>query len=329
VYDEVRNHVGTDAVLQYVGRYRRSKLAELSKRVGHAHREALAVIDVTGGIHLGKSRRSPLMGASAGADTVTGAIRSAVKANDVKAILLRVMSPGGSYVASDAIWRHVRLARRAGKPVVVSMADVAASGGYFVSMGADVIVAEPGTITGSIGVVGGKAVVDRLTDRLGVGHDHVAVGDHALMFSALHGFSDDEWARLNAWLDRIYDDFTAKVAEGRGLAADRVHQIARGRVWTGADAKERGLVDELGGLGVAIELAKERAGLAPSAEPEVRTYPRRPLMARLTPAQSSEDTAAATVRAQDGWGAFAELAVHLGLPCYGPLTLVGDWRLIG
>jgi protease IV len=327
VYAEVRNQIGADAILQYVARYRKSRLAELSKRVSSVRREAVAVIDVTGAIHLGRSRRSPLTGASAGADTVTAAIRSAVKATDVKAILLRVSSPGGSYVASDAIWRNVRLAREAGKPVVVSMADVAASGGYFVSMGADVIVAEPGTITGSIGVVGGKPVINRLTARLGIGHDHVALGKHALMFSPLARFSDDEWARLNEWLDRIYDDFTAKVADGRGLPADRVHEIARGRVWTGADAKQRGLVDELGGFGLAIEVAKERASLPPSAEPELRTYPRRPLVARLKPARSSEEPGAATAWAEDGWGAFAESAARLGLPPHGPLTLLGDWRL--
>jgi protease-4 len=147
------------------------------------------------------------------------------------------------------------------------------------------------------------------------------------MFSPLHGFSDDEWARLNAYLDRIYADFTAKVGEGRRLPADRIDGVARGRVWTGADAKERGLVDELGGLEAAIELAKDRAGLPPSAEPELRTYPRRPLLAQLTPAQSSEDPAAARVRAQEAWGPFAEVAVRLGLPSYGPLMLVGDWRL--
>ena len=147
--------------------------------------------------------------------------------------MLRVTSPGGSYVASDAIWREVVSARETGKPVVVSMGDVAASGGYFVAMGADRIVAEPGTITGSIGVVAGKQVVDDLADRIGLSHDHVAEGDHALMFSPFNRFSESEWDRLNAWLDRIYADFTTKVAEGRRLPVERVHEIARGRVWTG------------------------------------------------------------------------------------------------
>ena len=136
--------------------------------------------------------------------------------------MLRVASPGGSYVASGAIWRQVALSREAGKPVIVSMGDVAASGGYFVSMGADAIVAEPGTLTGSIGVVAGKQVIDGLVERFGIGHDGVAEGNHALMFSSLRAFSDEEWQRLDAWLDRIYEDFTGKVATGRRLPVDRL-----------------------------------------------------------------------------------------------------------
>ena len=256
VYAAVRARTGADVVLQYLGRYRRSRLAELSTRVSGSAPDTVALVQVTGPIHLGRSRRQPFVGTSAGADTVAAALRSAAKADDVKAIVLRVASPGGSYVASDAIWREVAVTRRAGKPVVVSMGDVAASGGYFVSMGADVIVAEPGTLTGSIGVVSGKQVVEDLVDRLGIGHEGVAGGRHGLMFSPLHAFTEEEWERLNAWLDRIYDDFTAKVAEGRSQPRDRVDEIARGRVWTGADAKERGLVDELGGLRVALDVAR-------------------------------------------------------------------------
>ena len=328
VYAAVREQAGTEALLQYVGRYGGSKLGERSRRAIQAPRDVLALVHVTGPIHLGRSGRRPFVGGSAGCDTVTAAIRSATEARDVKAIVLRVASPGGSYVASDAIWRQVALTRQAGKPVVVSMGDVAASGGYFVSMGADAIVAEPATITGSIGVVAGKQVFEGLANRLGIGHEGVTGAKHGLMFSPLQGFSEEEWERLNAWLDRIYDDFTAKVAGGRGLSADRVHQIARGRVWTGADAKERGLVDELGGLGLAMEVARERAGLPPSAQPELRTYPRVPLVARLRTPQSSDDPAAATAQVRsEAWGMFADLAVRLGLPAYGPLMLPGDWLL--
>ena len=326
VYAAVRERAGADAVLQYLGRYRRSKVAELSRRVAQPPREAVALVDVTGPIHLGRSGRHPLASGSAGSDTVVAALRSAATARDVRAVVLRVVSPGGSYVASDAIWRQVALTRQAGKPVVVSMGDVAASGGYFVSMGADVIVAQPGTVTGSIGVVSGKQVVDGLVDRLGVAHEGVAGGRHGLMFSPLRSFTDDEWERLNAWLDRIYDDFIAKVAHGRGLPAARVHEIARGRVWTGADAKERGLVDELGGMETALALAKQQAGLPTSAEP--RVYPRLPLVTRLRPARSSEDPAAAGAQLRvEGWGAFADLAARLGLSTYGPLALAADHHL--
>jgi protease-4 len=269
-----------------------------------------------------------LAGWSAGADTVTAALRSATKADNVKAIVMRVVSPGGSYVASDAIWRQVALTRQAGKPVVVSMGDVAASGGYYVSMGADLIVAEPGTITGSIGVVSGKQVINTLVDRLGIGHEAVAGGRHGLMFSPLRAFTEEEWERLNVWLDRIYDDFTAKVANGRGLSSDHVQEVARGRVWTGADAKERGLVDELGGQRVALDLARQRAGLPPSDELEPRVYPRPALATRLRPAQSSEDPAAAGARLRmEAWGTFADLATHLGLATYGPLTLPPEHHL--
>jgi protease-4 len=208
------------------------------------------------------------------------------------------------------------------------MGDVAASGGYFVSMGADVIVAEPASITGSIGVVAGKHVVDGPLARLGISHASVSGSRRGLMFSPLHEFSDEEWERLNAWLDRIYEDFTAKVAADRRLPPERMDGIARGRVWTGADAKQRGLVDELGGLGTAIEVARQRAGLPPSARPELRSYPRVPLVARLRAARSSEDPAAARARVRsEAWGTFADLAVRLGLPPQGPLTLEGDWLL--
>jgi protease-4 len=225
----------------------------------------------------------------------------------------------------------VALAREAGKPVVASMADVAASGGYFVSMGADAIVAQPGTITGSIGVVAGKVVVDGLAAQLGVTHDGVAGARHGLMLSQWQPFTDDEWDRLNTWLDRIYDDFVTKAAAGRGLPVERLDEVARGRVWTGADAHDRGLVDELGGLDVAVGLAKERAGLPAASEPELVTYPHLPLLARVRPSLSSEDDAAAAaarVRLRlDVWGSFAALAGHLGLPAHGPLTLAPELHL--
>jgi protease IV len=176
--------------------------------------------------------------------------------------------------------------------------------------------------------VSGKHVVDGLVERLGIGHEGVAGGKHGLMFSPLRAFTEDEWERLNVWLDRIYDDFTAKVADGRGLSGDRVHEIARGRVWTGADAKERGLIDDLGGLRAALDVARERAGLPPSDEFHSRAYPRLPLATRLRPAHSSEDPAAArAVLRVEAWGPFTDLATRLGLSTYGPLMLPAEHDL--
>jgi protease-4 len=327
VYASVRERVGDDAVLLFVGRYQRPKLEELQRRIGKAKASPgkLALVHVTGAIHLGRSGRQPLQRESSGSDSVAAALRAAVADDDVKGIVLRVSSPGGSYVASDTIWREVGLARAAGKPVVASMGDVAASGGYFVAMGADAIVAQPGTLTGSIGVLAGKAVVTPLIEKLGIGHESVASGRHALMLSPLHEFSEDEWARLDVWLNRIYDDFVNKAAEGRDVTVERLHQLAKGRVWTGADAHEHGLVDELGGLATAVELARERAGLPANTEPELQPYPQLPFLTRLKPATSSDDPAAAIARLRfDAWGSFTHLATALGLPAHGPLTLATD-----
>ncbi|MQA85993.1 MAG: signal peptide peptidase SppA [Streptosporangiales bacterium] len=335
VYDEVRGQVGEEARTQYVTRYNRALVQNVTRRLAaRRHANTIALIHGLGPIRLGRSGRSPL-GTAMGSETVSAAFRAAIRDERVKAIVFRVDSPGGSYVASDVIWRHVALARRRGKPVVVSMGRVAASGGYFVSMGADAIVAQAGTLTGSIGVLAGKAVTTELMGRLGVTHDAAADGGHALMFSTNRGYSDDEWERVHASLDRIYDDFTAKAAEGRGLDRQRVDTLARGRVWTGADAKERGLVDELGGIERAVTLAKEKAHLPPDVEADLRIFPRTTPLERLRPAESSEDPAAAAAAgATDlealrvaAWGRLAPLAARLGLPAAGPLMLPGNWEV--
>jgi protease IV len=247
-----------------------------------------------------------------------------VRDDKVKAIVFRVDSPGGSYVASDTIWREVVLAREAGKPVVVSMGNVAASGGYFVAAPATVIVAQPGTLTGSIGVVFGKPVVGDLLGRLGIGLDSVEQGAHARMYAPTRDFTEEEWGRVNSFLDRVYDDFVGKVAQGRDLPHERVDSLARGRVWTGADAHERGLVDELGGLGQALDLARKKAGLP--ADAPVRAYPHVSPVDRLRPADSSEDRTAATARL-DAWGPLSLFAARAGLPSGGPLLLPGTWDL--
>jgi protease-4 len=259
-----------------------------------------------------------------GSDTIAGAIRAAVRDEHIRAILLRVNSPGGSYVASDTIWREVVRARAGGMPVVVSMGDVAASGGYYISMAADQIVAQPGTITGSIGVLTGKPVVGQALGRAGVTSDRIVQGAHAAMYSTLEPFSADEWQLVNDWLDHIYADFTGKVATGRGMTPKQVHELARGRVWTGADALAHGLVDELGGIDRAAAAARRRAGLAAGAP--LRVFPRVRPIDRLRPPGSSESRGAAGASLlADAWGPAGHLAARLGLSPHGPLTLPGTW----
>ena len=189
------------------------------------------------------------------------AIRDAVADEDVDAILLRIDSPGGSYVASDTIWREVMLAKAAEKPVIVSMGNVAASGGYFIAMGSDHILAQPGTITGSIGVVFGKLSFEDAVERLNIGSETIQRGANSTLYSPLSGFGESEMARLNVLMDAIYEDFTVKAAQGRSMTVEDLEQYARGRVWTGEDALELGLVDEMGGLHDAILHTKEVLGL--------------------------------------------------------------------
>ncbi|SDH76983.1 protease-4 [Sinosporangium album] len=324
VYAEVKRSVGDDAHLLYVGRYNKTIK---NFKMPHPGAQSVALIHGHGAIRLGRSGRSPLGGGGAmGADTICAAFRAARRDDSVKAVVFRVDSPGGSYVASDAIWREVVLTREAGKPVIVSMGQYAASGGYFVSMAANVIVAQPGTLTGSIGVYGGKMVTDELLGKLGIASDRVAEGANAGMFLGSRPFSTDEWGRVNAWLDRIYQDFVSKAADGRKFTFDEAHELAKGRVWTGADARENGLVDELGGLEDAVSLARDRAGLADDAP--VRVYPKAGPLERLRPAESSEDRSAALARMRvSAWGPLARFAAELGLPSHGPLILPGAWRI--
>ena len=316
--DEVYAAARGDAELLFLSRYRRRN--PVAARVRRRSGPVVGLVGVTGAIQQGRSRRGPLSPeAGAGSDTVTAALRAAGRDDDVKAVVLRVDSPGGSYVASDSIWREVGQLRRAGKPVVASMGDTAGSGGYFVAMAADTIVAQPGTLTGSIGVFSGKIVGERLLERLGIGTEAVVLGRNARMFTPRAGFDEDQWARLETWLDRVYADFVDKVAQSRGMTAEQVHELARGRVWTGADAHARGLVDELGGLRRATELARARAGLP--ADAELRRYPRLGPLDRLAPPKSSEDATAAGVRMWSGWGALAGTAARLGLAPEGPLAM--------
>jgi protease-4 len=337
VYDQVRKEAGLDATLLYLQRYQRTHaLTDLPRRIQSVqksqHERFVAMIYAHGPIRHGRSGRGAGPGGGGmGSDTVSAALRAAGADERARAIVLRVNSPGGSATASDVIWREVVRVRAAGKPVVVSMGDVAASGGYFISVPADVIVAQPGTITGSIGVILGKPVLRDMFGRAGVNTDTVAEGENATMFSSARPFTDAEWERINVWLDAVYDDFTKKVAAGRRLTQDRVHELARGRVWTGADAVANGLADETGGMRDAIAIARRRAGLPDDAP--VRVYPRLGPLDQLRPAESSEVRPAAAARFDlrslftEGWGPAWQFAAAAGLPPYGPLTLPGVWKI--
>jgi len=221
--------------------------------------EKIAVIYASGEIGSGSSQNSPSGDQSIGSETVAKALNDAAADQSLKAIVLRVDSPGGSGLASDIIWHAVEAANQK-KPVVVSMSDVAASGGYYISASAAKIIAEPSTITGSIGVVAGKPVMRGLYDWLGISNEYVLRGKNAGMFRETEKFSDDERAKFEEWIKTTYyQDFVPKVAKGRNKDAQYIDSVAQGRVWTGGQAKDRGLVDDFGGLDKAIDVAKPLA----------------------------------------------------------------------
>ena len=223
--------------------------------------ERIAVIYATGDIGSGSSANSPSGEQSIGSDTLAKAINDAAADKTIKAIVMRVDSPGGSGLASDIIWHAVEAANQK-KPVVVSMSDVAASGGYYISAAASKIIAQPSTITGSIGVLAGKPVMRGFYDWLGISNQYVMRGKTAGMFRATEKFNDDERAKFEEWIKTTYyQDFVPKVAKGRKKDAQAIDSVGQGRVWTGAQAKDRGLVDDFGGLDKAIEVAKQLANI--------------------------------------------------------------------
>jgi protease-4 len=235
----------------------------------------IALIYGAGLIVRGSDATNPLSGTGAApADRIARAFAAAARDPLVRAILFRVDSPGGSVVASETIWRAVVRAQQRGKPVVVSMGEVAGSGGYYIAAPADKIVAEPATLTGSIGVLAGKLVVAGLLKKLGVAVDTAQQGADAEMFSAVSEFSATGHARLEAFLDADYQGFKNHVAAGRHLSADAVEAIAKGRVWTGEEAKRRGLVDALGGYATALALVREAARIPAGAPVDLAVYPR-------------------------------------------------------
>lgn len=234
----------------------------------------VALVVAEGGIVRGRGGRGAGDGGAIGSESLIATLRDVRTRKSVKAVVLRVNSPGGDSQASDEIWREVERLRRV-KPVVVSMSDYAASGGYYISMGADAIVAQPGTLTGSIGIYGGKFNIKGLLDKLGLGIESVSRGAHAQMLSPYRDFTPEEGAIYQRHLEEFYRGFVEHAAEGRKLEVATMDSLGRGRVWSGADARARGLVDELGGLPRAVALAREKAGLTADGTLSVERYPRR------------------------------------------------------
>ena len=233
----------------------------------------VALIYGLGGVSRGKSDYDPFGDSSTmGGDTIAEAIKDAREDASVKAIVFRVDSPGGSYVGSDVVWRQVSLTKGV-KPIVVSMGDVAGSGGYFVAMAADKIIAQPGTITASIGVVAGKFVTPGFWSKIGITTDFVQRGRHATFFSEAQPYTPEERVVFKGWLDRIYKDFVGKVAKGRGKTFEEIDAIAKGRIWSGEDALRLGLVDDLGGLSLAVSKALELAKLDPKNGARLEVMP--------------------------------------------------------
>jgi protease-4 len=250
-------------------------VADYARAVGEVPSDApvIALVRGVGQIQRGDSDYGPAGGWVMGGDTVAGAIAAAIDDPQVEAILFRIDSGGGSAVASETIGHQVRRAVEQGKPVIVSMGDMAASGGYWIAMDASKIVAGAGTLTGSIGVFAGKPVLDRFWQEIGVNWGRVQRGENADMWSLGLEFDARGRARLEAFLDRIYEAFIDGVARGRQMAESDVRKAAEGRVWTGAQAKELGLVDELGGFDRALEVAREAIGLARDRPVELRLFP--------------------------------------------------------
>jgi protease-4 len=233
----------------------------------------IAVIFATGSIFEGESGRDFLWGEVMGSETIANAIKTAREDKTIKAIIFRVDSRGGSGMASDVILREI-IRTKGKKPFIVSMSDVAGSGGYFISCAADTIVSLPGTYTGSIGVISGKFSLQGLYEKIGFSTETVKRGEHADFYSTTRQFTDEERKVVKRQIKEFYDDFVKRVSEGRKMSYEQVDAIGRGRVWTGRQAQGNGLVDELGGLNLALAIAKEKAGIPQDAEVEILSLPK-------------------------------------------------------
>ncbi len=240
---------------------------------GITRRSRMAVVNAVGTIVSGDSGFDPVNGHVLGSDSIVKDIRRARALPGVKAIILRVDSPGGSSIASDVIWRELMISKSEKLPLIVSMSDLAASGGYYIAAAGDVIVAQPGTLTGSIGVYTGKFVTGGTLEKLGANIEATSSGRHAQMFSPDRPFSDEERARVQESMQATYDHFVERVAESRHTTPEKIDEIGQGRVWTGQQARQVGLVDQLGGLHEAVSVAKQRARIPADEDVELVVYP--------------------------------------------------------
>jgi protease IV len=285
---EKRAHLDTDD-------YQRVSASSLGLNKG----PRIAVIYASGTIASGKSGYDAVNGAIAGSDTLIDYIKQARRDSGVRAIVLRIDSPGGSATASDAIWRELTIAKneRSDRPLVVSMSDLAASGGYYIAMPAQVIVAQPSTLTGSIGIFGGKFVTGGLYEKLGAHIESTSIGKNAEINGPARPYNAQELKKLEEQLQSFYDQFVEKVAASRHSTPEKVDAIAQGRVWTGRQGKQNGLVDELGGLDRAVAIAKQRAKIAADAEVELIVYPPRKSLYELVSEQFSGSSESLAARA--------------------------------
>lgn len=266
----------------------------------------IALVSGEGGINDGYSGSDFSGDMVMGGDTIAQAIRDATADEEVRAIVFRVSSPGGSAIASDQVLDAVRKARGAGKPVIVSMGPVAASGGYYVSLDADWIFAQPATITGSIGVLSGKINLTGAYNMIGLSPRTLSVGENADAMSEFTGFTPEQWEMFNKQVDNIYWDFTQKVADGRSIPVDRVRwEIGKGRVWSGADALRLGLIDEFGGLRAAIAKARDMSGGAADQPVRLKIYPE--------PMSAWQQIVSASVSVESGFMKLARIADALDM----------------
>ena len=309
IYAKARELAGEGAELLYLQKYRKREGG------GFDNGAHVAVITGSGAVQRGESEFNFMLNDNImGSDTVTAAFRAAADDGRVKAIIFRVDCPGGSVVASDAILREAGRARKKGKPVIVTMGNLGASGGYYVALDADRVLAQPGTITGSIGVVRVKLLTRELWSKLGITYGEVETARNASMWSGLADYSPDQQAKFDGWLDHVYADFTAKVAAARRLPLEHVQEIAKGRVWTGEQALELGLIDEVGGWHASIAAARHAAGLKPDAPVKLVDFPKKKSpLERLLHKPKNSDHATILAQVAEAIRPAVSLAKQLGI----------------